>query len=267
MFDLVLRWLLVICRLRFQVAAAMSGLLLLLAPAAHGADDIWQVLQRGGAVMLMRHGATSGNAEHPSLLTPGGCGKQRNLSPQGRADAEFIGKAIRDRSIPYGLVLSSEACRARDTAFLTFGKVETWTPLNLIIGLSEQEAAARKRKVAMRIASHSGPDNLILVTHLPNIEALLSDHLAPSDKPVGLGEIIVLKPEVGGSFAIVGRITIDDLRGPCPIKGNVNSKGQRIYHVPGGKFFDSVRINPGEGDRCFATEAEARSAGFRKSDQ
>lgn len=49
----------------------------------------------------------------------------------------------------------------------------------------------------------------------------------------------------------------------CVIKGNVNSRGQRIYHRPGGQFHARLRLKPTEGDRCFETEQEAVAAGFR----
>jgi multidrug efflux pump subunit AcrA (membrane-fusion protein) len=46
-----------------------------------------------------------------------------------------------------------------------------------------------------------------------------------------------------------------------PIKGNRSQSGsQRIYHVPGGAFYD--RTTP---VRCFATEDEAVAAGYRRS--
>lgn len=51
----------------------------------------------------------------------------------------------------------------------------------------------------------------------------------------------------------------------CTIKGNVNAKGERIYHLPGGQFYERVKIKPDQGDRCFKTEAEARAAEFRRS--
>ena len=51
----------------------------------------------------------------------------------------------------------------------------------------------------------------------------------------------------------------------CPVKGNVNSKGERIYHVAGGRFYERVKIKPKEGDRCFRTPQEAQAAGFRPS--
>lgn len=51
----------------------------------------------------------------------------------------------------------------------------------------------------------------------------------------------------------------------CAIKGNVNSSGEKIYHVPGGASYDHTDIKPEEGDRWFCTTAEAQAAGFRAS--
>lgn len=55
--------------------------------------------------------------------------------------------------------------------------------------------------------------------------------------------------------------------GGCVIKGNVSSKGERIFHVPGQKYYAKTRINPAKGERMFCSEAEARRAGWRKARQ
>jgi len=49
----------------------------------------------------------------------------------------------------------------------------------------------------------------------------------------------------------------------CPIKGNINSKGERIYHVPGRGSYAQTEINEGAGERWFCSEDEARQAGWR----
>lgn len=51
-----------------------------------------------------------------------------------------------------------------------------------------------------------------------------------------------------------------DANGQGLIKGNINSKGEKIYHMPGGASYD--RTNPEE---WFITEQEAIDAGFRKA--
>jgi micrococcal nuclease len=52
----------------------------------------------------------------------------------------------------------------------------------------------------------------------------------------------------------------------CAVKGNISqSTGEKIYHVPGGAFYDATVISPSGGERWFCTEAEAVANGWRKS--
>lgn len=51
----------------------------------------------------------------------------------------------------------------------------------------------------------------------------------------------------------------------CNIKGNVSTQGERIYHVPGQKYYDDTRISASHGERWFCSEDEARAAGWRRS--
>ena len=46
----------------------------------------------------------------------------------------------------------------------------------------------------------------------------------------------------------------------CIVKGNINAKGYKIYHIKGGAFYNMVKP-----EQCFNTEAEALAAGFVKS--
>jgi micrococcal nuclease len=50
------------------------------------------------------------------------------------------------------------------------------------------------------------------------------------------------------------------------IKGNISLRtGEKIYHVPGGEYYDQTVIDEAKGERWFCTEAEAIAAGWRKS--
>lgn len=53
--------------------------------------------------------------------------------------------------------------------------------------------------------------------------------------------------------------------GKGKIKGNINSKGEKIYHLPGGAYYNKTKIDTSKGERWFNTEKEARAAGWRKS--
>lgn len=49
----------------------------------------------------------------------------------------------------------------------------------------------------------------------------------------------------------------------CPIKGNINADGERIYHTPYSRWYDRTRISTARGERWFCSEAEALAAGWR----
>jgi len=52
----------------------------------------------------------------------------------------------------------------------------------------------------------------------------------------------------------------------CNIKGNVSiNTGQRIYHVPGQKYYRETIIRSEYGERWFCSESDAREAGWRRS--
>lgn len=48
----------------------------------------------------------------------------------------------------------------------------------------------------------------------------------------------------------------------CVIKGNINVKGRRIFHVPGQEDYAATRIDTGRGERWFFSADEARAAGW-----
>lgn len=53
---------------------------------------------------------------------------------------------------------------------------------------------------------------------------------------------------------------------PCEIiKGNISSSGEKIFHVPGGAYYDQVKINEEAGEAFFCSEDAAKAAGFRKA--
>lgn len=49
----------------------------------------------------------------------------------------------------------------------------------------------------------------------------------------------------------------------CPIKGNINSKGVKIYHAPWSRSYSRTKINTSKSERWFCSEAEALAAGWR----
>ena len=166
-------------------------------------EDVWANLKQGGYVVLMRH-ATAEKTGDPLNLKVNDCSVQRNLSPQGRREAALIGQVFRRQSVSVSEVLSSRYCRTGETAELAFGRVTTWQPLDLLFALPEKDRDARTEIVAERISTYVGEDNLVMITHSPNIDALTLELVEP-------GGFLVLKPDHKGSFDIVGDFTLDDI--------------------------------------------------------
>jgi hypothetical protein len=50
---------------------------------------------------------------------------------------------------------------------------------------------------------------------------------------------------------------------PCVVKGNVTSKGEKIYHTTASPNYNQVVIDWEHGEQCFDTAEEAEAAGWR----
>ena len=158
--------------------------------------DGWSVIS-DGAVVLLRH------AHAPGVGDPGGfrlddCATQRNLDQAGRDQARPIGEAFRDHGILVGAVVSSQWCRARDTAMLAFGvpprEVAAFNSFFDTPARRETQTAAARRF----LAEWNGPGVLVVTTHQVNITALTG--ITPA-----AGEGIVVRPQ-GADLLVLGRV-------------------------------------------------------------
>jgi endonuclease YncB( thermonuclease family) len=59
------------------------------------------------------------------------------------------------------------------------------------------------------------------------------------------------------------RAAAESPREGCPIKGNINRQGEKIYHAPWSPSYDRTVIDESKGERWFCDEAEAVAAGRR----
>ncbi|RUR30178.1 histidine phosphatase family protein [Vreelandella andesensis] len=184
--------------LRTLTFTLFVGILGMLPTSAQADESTWQALQEGGLVILMRHALAPGIGD-PAGFELSLCGTQRNLSAQGRAQAEAIGRLFRERNVPVADVYSSRWCRALDTAeLMDLGHVEPAPWLDSFFR-QRSERDAQTRTARELIAAWQGPGNLLLVSHQVNITALTGGG-------VSSGEMIVVRP-TGNSFQIVGRLS------------------------------------------------------------
>lgn len=194
----VARGISIIAPLLMAVAATLTGG----ASFVHGTEEAWQLLHRGGHVVLLRHALAPGFGDPPGFQLSD-CNTQRNLAEEGRRQARAIGEAFRRRGVPIERVLSSQWCRCRETAELAFGAYEVHPALNSFFERPELKSA-QARAMKMLLDEHRPrTGNLILVTHQVNVTALT--HIVPA-----AGEMIVGHIDDRGALAVKTRIPISE---------------------------------------------------------
>jgi len=164
------------------------------------ADDeaLWNALRSPGHVALMRHALAPGTGD-PAAFTLGDCSTQRNLSTDGRRQAEDIGARFRANGIATARVLSSQWCRCLETArALRLGPAVEFPLLNSFF--REMDRQAQQTEELRQWLADQPPDGtLVLVTHQVNITALTG--IFPAS-----GEIVVLRRLDSGAIDVIGTI-------------------------------------------------------------
>lgn len=138
---------------------------------ARADEEAWALLTRPPTIVLFRHATAPGTGDPPGFVL-GDCATQRNLDGRGRAEARAIGAAFAQRGIAVGRVLTSQWCRARETAEIAFpGQAAEEPAFNSFFGNRASEPATTARARAI-LEAWRGPGVLVIVTHQVNITAL-----------------------------------------------------------------------------------------------
>jgi broad specificity phosphatase PhoE len=165
-------------------------------------------LQRGGHVIVMRHGATHADQADLAPLQPEGPARQRQLNDKGREAAKAFGAALKAIGVPVGKTYTSRFNRAFETAVLAgLSDVEKSTDISeggLVVSPLENARRAAALKKLVESAPAPGT-TLIIVTHKPNI----MDALGKDWFDVREGEASIFRPENGRSV-LVARVLIEE---------------------------------------------------------
>ena len=150
--------------------------------------DLYKILinqlEDGDKLIFIRHAYAPGNGD-PTGFNLNDCSTQRNLSEEGRKQAQRIGEFFSKNKIKIDKVLTSEWCRCKETAKIAFGDFETKNFLNSFFS----QKFAKNRKKQMNdlnnfVDNYKDDGNLVFVTHYVVISEALN--YAPSS-----GEIVV----------------------------------------------------------------------------
>tara|TARA_B100000795_G_scaffold28024_1_gene18588 strand:+ start:142 stop:723 length:582 start_codon:yes stop_codon:yes gene_type:complete len=153
--------------------------------AVLSSDSIWDEVRKGNKVILIRHSLAPGGGD-PTGFMIGDCKTQRNLNKAGIEQSKKIGKIFKDNKISIDIVLSSEWCRCKDTAYYAFGKFKEFSALNSTFSTPYNENEPKQVKEIEEYLMNwkSEGKNLILITHYSIITTITN--AAPSS-----GEIVI----------------------------------------------------------------------------
>jgi len=161
----------------------------------------WSAL-RNGDVVLFRHAEAPGIGDPPGMRLDD-CSTQRNLDDTGRRQARRIGERLRrERGIAVSAVITSEWCRARETAALAFPAMQARadSAFNSLFSNRSREPEQTERARALLLAWR-GPGMLVVTTHQANISALTGIATAS-------GEGVVMRAQ-RGALTVVGTLPVD----------------------------------------------------------
>ena len=157
----------------------------LIPTAGLSSETIWTEARKGDNVILIRHALAPGGGD-PDGFKINDCKTQRNLNEVGINQSKKIGKIFRDNKIPIDIILSSEWCRCKDTAFHAFGRFKEFSALNSTFSNPYIKNETRQiKEIKKYLKNWEGKGkNLILVTHYSIITAI-------TDAVPGSGEIVI----------------------------------------------------------------------------
>ncbi len=213
MMQRVLAHLFLLCLVYFSLSSAPS-----FAQQRLDARALQDALSVPGTIILIRHSATFSGIGDPENFRLEDCSTQRNLSPEGRAQARAFGQWFLDRGLKPSEVRSSQWCRCLDTSTEAFGghpPTQPWPALNSFFqghGHWPTQRDAILKALADPMASGVTAKGFeVWVTHQVLISSLTGVYLS-------MGELVVARPtrvlDPSGrpspiQWQVVGRALID----------------------------------------------------------
>lgn len=187
-------------RTLIALAGWLTTLTLLSSPAAAvSSDELWAAIQnRPHIVVVLRHGEVGqGNSAHYDAS--GRCQGEVMLTAQGQRQAREVGQLFASKGLtPERVhVVASAMCRTRDTAQLAFGKIEADPALREFLSGGGERMNEAIDAAEGWIKRLRGDKPVILVTHLPNIDALTGEQ-------PGYGEAVVAESAPDGTLNVLG---------------------------------------------------------------
>ncbi len=168
--------------------------------------ELIEQMKQGGLVIYIRHARTEIDYADQVTADPNNCSTQRTLSEAGWQDAVTIGNAFSFYGIPANKILSSQYCRAWQTAYLAFERYKKREKLNFLPFedyTPEQILLMQQRVMPFLTRPVANGKNRVIVAHDDPFEA------ATGIYPEPMGSAYLVKPDNAGGFEVLGCIAPD----------------------------------------------------------
>jgi phosphohistidine phosphatase SixA len=166
-------------------------------------EKLWDVIKtQSNLVLIVRHAEVSGR--NPTQFDPSGkCQGESMLTPKGRQDAMAIGLTFRSNGVDVASleVVSSAMCRTRDTAIIAFGKANLDPDLREFFSGSPDQMNQAMNAAENWVKRLRGKHPLILITHLPNIDALTGEQ-------PNYNQMVVTQSDDSGQLEVIGKVRL-----------------------------------------------------------
>ena len=160
--------------------------------------NLMKQLVEGEKLIFIRHAYAPGSGD-PNNFNLNDCSTQRNLSKNGKKQAQKIGKFFKNNKIKIENVLSSEWCRCKETAKIAFNDYSTKSFLNSFYSPKYSKNKDKQvKELNEYVRQLQSTKNIVLVTHYVLITEVLN--YAPTS-----GEIVVSDK----NFNMIGSIEIN----------------------------------------------------------
>ena len=181
--------------MKYNKLLILLFLIIFTSDKSNASDNLINQLKAGGKLVMIRHAYAPGSGD-PKNFSIKDCSTQRNLSKNGIEQSKIIGNFFKKNQIPTDIILSSEWCRCKDTAFYAFQNFEINSFLNSFYDTKFRKNKDKQMKdLKNYIMNWKGKKNLILITHYVVINELLN-------VSANSGEIIISDLEL----KIIGRL-------------------------------------------------------------
>ena len=174
-----------------------------------GNKKLLKKLQSGGMVIYLRH--TTTEVDYADQADPDmsldDCSTQRMLNDQGKAEAAAIGAGFEANDIIIGKVITSQYCRAKDTATIAFGgydKVDEKLNFLPFEDYTDEQLDTYHDRVAPMLSKGNKKGNKVIVGHDDPFEGTTNIYPDPQ------GTAYVLDPKGGNSYDIIAKLQPND---------------------------------------------------------